>query len=172
LLRKSAGLAACLVLAGCGSGGFDPNGILESRAVRLDGEQVVLDPGQVDCGSREDLWNVAQLGDGRAVAHLTSKGRSLQFSDDVQIGDLSVGVPYAQIHGSFSVKVLQMGSVRDDDPNTKSADAKVAVKIDHSCFQNNPPLLMGVRHGQFTPAANAGFRFRLDNNDWLIDVVH
>ena len=75
------------MLAGCGGGGFDPNGILESRPVQLDGEQVALDPGQVDCGAREDLWTVTSLGEGRGIARLTQKGRDLQFSDDVQIGD-------------------------------------------------------------------------------------
>jgi len=34
---------ACLILAGCGGGGFDLRGVLESRPVRLDGEQVVMD---------------------------------------------------------------------------------------------------------------------------------
>ena len=165
-------LLACLTLAGCGGGGFDPNGVLESRPVRLDREQVVLNPEQVDCGAREDLWNVAPLGGGREVARLTPKGRDLQFSDDVQIGDPVVGVPYVQIHGSFALQVIHTGSVHDEDEWTKLMDAKVGVKIDHSCFQANPPLLMGIRHGQFDQSVNPVFRFKLDG-EWLPDrVIH
>jgi hypothetical protein len=171
-LRLISGGLACLMLVGCGSGGFDSSGLLESRPVRLDGEQVVLNPEQVECGAREDLWNVAPMGDGRAVARLTAKGRNLQFSDDVQIGDPVVGVPYAQIHGSFQVKVIQPGSVRDEDAFNKVADAKVGVQIDHKCFQGNPLVVMGVRHGRFDQSANPVFRFKLDN-EWLVDqVIH
>src|SRR6185312_14853638 len=115
LLRTSAAFLAFLTLGGCGSGEFSPNGTLESRPVQLDGEQVVLDQGQVDCGAHEELWDIAPLGDGRSVGRLTQKGRDLQFSDDVQIGDPVVGVPYVQIHGTFSLRVNQTGSVRDED---------------------------------------------------------
>ena len=160
------------MLAGCGSGGFDSSGLLESRPVRLDGEQVLLSPEQVSCGAREDLWDVVPLGLERAVARLLPKGRDLQFSDDVQIGDPNIGAPYVQIHGSFSVKVLQAGSVRDEDAFTKSADARVGVQIDHKCFQGNPLVVMGVRRGRFDQSANPVFRFKLDN-EWLVDqVIH
>ena len=160
------------MLAGCGSGEFSANGVLESHPVQLDGEQVALDPGQVDCGAHEDLWDVTPLGDGRAVARLTKKGRDLQFSDDVQIGDPAVGVPYVQIHGTFPVKVFQVSSVRDEDAYTKLAEVKLTVRIDHSCFQSNPPVLMGIRHGQFDPSASPVFRFKLDG-EWMVDqIVH
>lgn len=170
--RWLAVLPVCLGLAACGGGGFDPAGILESRPVQLDGEQVTLNAEQVDCGAREELWIVSPLGEGRAVARLTPKGRNLQFSDEVQVGDPAVGVPYAQVHGSFSVKVMQSGSTRDEDAFTKLVDAKIGVKIDHPCFQSSLPVLMGIRHGQFSPAANPVFRFKLDG-EWLVDqVVH
>src|SRR5437773_2035108 len=113
---------ACLMLVGCGPSGFDLSGVLESRPVRLDGEQVAMDQGQLDCGTREDLWNISPLGDGRSVGRLTQKGRDLQFSDDVQIGDLVVGLPYAQLHGAFSLRVYQPGSVRDEDQWSKVGD--------------------------------------------------
>jgi hypothetical protein len=171
-LRICGPTLACLMLAGCGPSGFDLTGSLESRPVRLDQEQVVLNTEQVDCGAREDLWTMSPLGDGRFVGRLTQKGRDLQFSDDVQIGDPAVGVPYAQVHGSFPVKVIQTGSVRDEDEWTKSGDAKVAVVINHSCFQANPPMLMGIRHGQFDQSSNPAFRFKLDG-EWQVDrVVH
>jgi len=169
-LRNCGAALACLILAGCGPSGFDLTGALESHPVKLDREQVVLNTEQVDCGAREDLWTITPLGDGRSLGRLTQKGRDLQFNDDVQIGDPAVGVPYAQIHGSFSVKVIQPGSVRDEDEWTKSGDAKVAVRIDHSCFQANPPTLMGIRHGQFDQSTNPTFRFKLDG-EWQVDRV-
>lgn len=172
LLRIVGVFLVFLALAGCGGGGFSPNGTLEARPVQLDGEQVLLDQSQVDCGANEDLWNITQLGGGRAVGRLTKKGRDLQFSDDIQIGDPLVSAPYAQIHGSFPVKVVQVGSVRDEDQFTKLADAKVTVGINHSCFQANPPALMGIRHGQFDASANPVFRFKMDQ-DWMVDrIVH
>ena len=168
--RRICAVSGFLMLAGCGGGGFNLAGILQSRPVRLDGEQVALDLSQVECGTHEDLWNISPLGDGRSVGRLTQKGRDLQFSDDVQIGDPVVGVPYAQLHGSFSVRVNQTGSVRDEDEWSKQGDAKVSVKIDHRCFQSNPPVLMGVRHGQFDPSANPAFRFKLDG-EWQVDHI-
>ena len=158
------------MLAGCGSSEFDAMSVLESHPVKLDGEQIVLNPEQVDCGTREDLWTVSPLGDGRSVGRLTKKGRDLQFSDDVQIGDPSVGAPHTQVHGSLSVQVFQVGSIRDEDNWTKVGDAKVGVKFNHSCFQANPPFVMGIRHGQFDLSANPVFRFRLDG-EWMVDQV-
>lgn len=172
MLRILAIFPAFLLLAACGGNAFSPNGALESRPVQLDGEQVVLDQVQVDCGTREDLWMLAPLGDGRAVGRLTPKGRALQFSDDVQIADPNVGVPYVQIRGSFPVKVSQVSSIRDEDQFTKVAEVKATVAINHSCFQANPPSLMGIRHGQFDPSASPVFRFKLDG-EWMVDrIVH
>ncbi len=163
---------ACLMLAGCGPSGFDLTGTLESHPVKLDREQLVLNSEQVECGAREDLWTMSPLGDGRSVGRLTQKGRDLHFNDDVQVSDPAVGVPYVQVHGDFSVRVIQAGSVRDEDEWTKSADAKVAVTINHSCFQTSPPMLMGIRHGQFDQSSNPVFRFKLDG-EWLVDrVIH
>jgi hypothetical protein len=172
LPKKYAVLAACLALTGCGGGGFDAGGLLESHPVRLDGEQVMLSGDALNCGVREDLWTVSSLGDERSVGRLSQKARDLQFSDDVQIGDAVVGAPYAQIRGSFSVKVLQVGSLRDEDAFTKLADAKVGVKIDHSCFQNELPLVMGIKHGQFSRSTNPLFRFKMDG-EWMVDqIIH
>jgi len=140
--------------------------------VRLDGEQVMFDPGQIECGVREELWVVRSLGDTRSVAQLTQKGRSLQFSDDVHMGELPGGTPYVQLHGSFPVQVLRMGSVRDQDEFTKLADAKIGVKINHACFGSPLPILMGIKHGQFDPSTNPVFRFKLDG-EWTADqVIH
>jgi hypothetical protein len=166
-------LLGTVALTGCGGGGFDARSTLESRPARLDGEQILLDQTQLDCGVREDLWIVSPLGDARSVARLTQKARDLQFSDDVQIGDPEIKLPYAQIRGSFPITVLQMSSVRDQDAFTKLAEAKVGVRIDHSCFQNPLPVLMGVRHGKFDPSSNPVFRLKLEGDAWLTDqVVH
>ena len=168
-----AAVVAALSLAGCGGGGFDGRSTLESRPVRLDGEQVTLDQTQLDCGTREDLWVISPLGDARSIARLTQKARDLQFGDDVQIGDPEIKVPYAQIRGSFPVAVLQMGTVRDDDAFTKSVEAKVGVRINHSCFQNPLPVLMGIRHGKFDGSTSPVFRFKLEGDSWTVDqVVH
>jgi len=172
LLRISAPFLAFLVLAGCGSNEFSVNGTLEARPVQLDGEQLALDQSQVDCGVHDELWEITPLGDTRAVARLTKKGRDLQFSDDVQIGDPAVGLPYVQIRGTFPVRVLQVGSVRDQDQYTKLADARIAVHIDNNCFQMSWPTLMGIKHGQFDPSTNPVFRFKMDG-EWMVDqIVH
>jgi len=126
----------------------------------------------LDCGARDDLWNISPLGDGRTVGRLTQKGRDLHFGDDIQIGDPVVGMPYAQLHGSFSLKMYRAGSIRDVDEWSKLADAKVGVKIEHSCFEANPLVLMGIRHGQFDLTVNPVFRFKMDQ-EWQLDqVVH
>jgi len=172
-MAAQAALVAGLSLAGCGGGGFDARGALESRPVRLDGEQVMLDQGQLDCGSREDSWVVSPMGDTRSIARLTQKARDLQFSDDVQIGDPDIKVPYAQIRGSLPVAVQQIGTVRDDDAFTKSVEAKVGVRVNHSCFQNPLPVLMGIRHGRFDASTSPVFRFKLEGDAWTVDqVVH
>jgi len=172
LPKNCVGLLACLVLAGCGGSGFDAASLLESHPVRLDGEQVMLSGEALDCGAREDLWTITSLGNARSVGRLSQKARDLQFSDDVQIGDPVVGTPYAQIRGSFSVKVLQVGSIHDEDAFTKLADAKVGVRIDHGCFQNELPLVMGIKHGKFSRFTNPLFRFKMDG-EWMMDqIVH
>ena len=172
MLRISGPFLGFLLLAGCGSNEFSVNAALEARPVQLDGEQIALDQSQVDCGVRDELWEITPLGDNRAVARLTKKGRDLQFSDDVQIGDPAVGLPYVQIHGSFPVRVIQVGSVHDVDQYTKTADARIAVRIDNSCFQMTPPTLMGIKHGQFDATTNPVFRFKMDNG-WMVDqIVH
>ena len=74
---------------------------------------------------------ITSLGEGRALGRLTKKGRDLQFSDDVQIGDPAVGAPYVQIHGTFPVRVFQIDSVRDEDAYTKLAEVKLTVGFGH-----------------------------------------
>jgi hypothetical protein len=168
-LKISGLFLASLALAGCGGSGFDLNGLLESRPVRLDGEQVAMNLSQVECGVQDDLWTVTPMGDERSLGRLTQKGRDLQFGDDIQIVSPR---PYAQVRGSFSLKVLQVGNIQETDAFTKTAEAKVGVRIDHKCFQDNLPVLMGIRHGEFTASASTLFRFKLEN-EWQFDqIIH
>ena len=168
-LKISGLLTVCLALAGCGGNGFDPGGLLESRPIRLDGEQIVLNSTQVECGAQNDLWTVTPMGDERSLGRLTQKGRDLQFGDDIQIVAPS---PYAQVRGAFPLKVLQVGTIQDSDAFTKTMEAKVGVRIDHKCFQDSLPVLMGIRHGEFTAATSTVFRFKLEN-EWQFDqIIH
>jgi len=168
-LKISGLLLACLALSGCGGNGFDLNGLLEGRPVRLDGEQIVLNSTQVECGAQNDLWTVSPMGDDRSLGRLTQKGRDLQFGDDIQIVAPN---PYVQVRGLFSLKALQIGNITDSDAFTKTVEAKVGVRIDHKCFQDNFPVLMGIRHGEFTASTNTVFRFKLEN-EWQFDqIIH
>jgi hypothetical protein len=143
--------------------------VLESRAVRLDGEQAVLSAAQVECGVQNDLWIISPMGEERSLGRLTQKGRDLQFGDDVQIVQPA---SWVQLRGSFSLHALQVANIQDSDAYTKVAEAKVGVRIDHKCFQDSLPVLMGIRKGQFSSAANVSLRFKLDN-EWQFDqVVH
>jgi hypothetical protein len=162
--------AAALLLCGCSDGEFGEGtvrGVLESHPRQLDNEQVTLSQGQVDCGSHEDLWTVESTGTERWIAKLTQKGRDLHFVDDIRIGDQPM--PYTQVHGQFSLTLMSISSIRDQDPQTKVVDAKVGVKIDHSCF-STPVMLMGVHKGEFT--ADYPARFQLVNDGgWQLDRI-
>ena len=165
-----------LLLAGCSHGEFNDGTVgllLESTQHRLDGEQVMLNRSQVDCGAQSDLWEVMSMGEDRAVARLSDRARSLGFSDDIQIGEPGLPSPYAQVRGNFSLITLQVGSTRDDGTQGKLVDAKIGVKIDHSCFNSPLPVLMGVRKGRFTQTQNPILRFRRVGSDWsLEEFVH
>jgi hypothetical protein len=109
------------------------------------------------------------MGEERSLGRLTQKGRDLQFGDDVQIVQPA---SWVQLRGSFSLHALQVANIQDSDAYTKVAEAKVGVRIDHKCFQDSLPVLMGIRKGQFSSAANVSLRFKLDN-EWQFDqVVH
>jgi hypothetical protein len=163
-------LSLVVILTGCSSGPFDEGKVrylLEFQPHPLDGEQVALNPGQVDCGVTNELWETVTLGPERAVERLTQKARDLKFDDDIQVGELRL--PYAQVRGSFTLQMLEVANIRDVDPKTKEVDAKVGVRMNHACF-GAPPVLMGVRHGRFTQDAVPRFRFRLES-DWVYDGI-
>src|SRR5258707_14526024 len=50
----------CMLSAACGFGDFNEGrcrNSIEANPVKLDGEQVMLTPTQIDCGFRNDLWD-------------------------------------------------------------------------------------------------------------------
>jgi hypothetical protein len=162
-----------LNLPGCSNGPFDGSRVrylIESKPVTLDGEQVQLTDSMVQCGQKAELWELEPLSGGRSIGRLLPAGMKLKFSDDVQIGEMRN--PYAQVRGDFSLTLLELQDIRDEGPTTKIVDARVGVRIDHSCFQT-PPLLMGVRHGRFTQDYQPRFQFTLVNDDYQYDsIVH
>lgn len=166
-------LTLSLLAAGCSSGGFDFSKVqylLEVNPLPLDGEQVMMTTDQLDCGVQSDLWDITQLGPNRAVARLNQAARDLHFGDDVIIGEPGMRSPYAQIRGTFQLRVLDLGTVRDEGEKIKLADVKIGVEIPHPCFRDPLPQLMAVRRGRFTQDAMPTFRFR-NESDWIYDRV-
>lgn len=166
-------LILCLALAGCNNGPLDDSRIrylLESGTIPLNGEQVMINQQQLECGTQAELWEMQSLGPGLSVGRLLPRGRELKFGDDVQLNDMRYA--YTQLRGDFSVAMFEVQSIRDENAKTKIVDAKVAVRINHTCFQNPLPL-MGVRHGKFTQDFLPRFQFVQVNDDWQYDsIVH
>jgi hypothetical protein len=166
-------LFLCLALAGCSNGPFDDSRIrylLEVTALPLNGEQVMVTQQQLECGAQSELWEMQSLGPGLSVGRLLPRGRELKFDDDVQLNDMRMA--YTQLRGDFSVSMFEVQSIHDENPTTKLVDAKVGVRINHSCFAT-PLMLMGVRHGKFTQDFPPRFEFRQVGDDWQYDsIVH
>jgi len=164
-------LCACM-LTGCASTIFDEDdaaNVLQSAPLQLSGEQVLLVEDQLACGEREDLWHLTQLGGGRAIGKLTDKGRALQFSDDARL-EPNVGATI-QVSGKFSLRALQVVAMHDEGENAKFVEAKTGIVLDHRCF-GHAPVLLGIRHGEFTVSANPRFRLRL-RGDWTVgELLH
>jgi hypothetical protein len=161
-----------LLAAACAEGPFDAEkarSVIEAQPIQLDGEQIAISLEAVTCGQRNELWTSDSLGD-RSVARLAPAARNLQFYDDVRIGDPDIPVPHAQVRGNFRLKVLSLGAIRDESEQVKVVEAKLAVLIDHPCFQNPVPQLLAVRRGNFTPDAMSTVRFRHDPQ-WTVDRI-
>lgn len=161
-------LAACL--CGCAPsefGGGTVKSILEGSPITLVNEQVLLNEVQLDCGTKNELWDPPSGN----MARLTQKAKDLKFNDDVRLHDPDIHQPYAQVSGTFSVRVADVSRVRDDNGG-KLADVKLAVVIPDECFANPVPL-MGVRKGKFTPEAPVVFRFKGSDGLYTLDkLVH
>jgi hypothetical protein len=168
-------VVSSLVLAGCGEREFGEGKVryqIETQKTQLDGEQVMLTRGQVDCGVQAELWEMEHLGRDQEFAKLNQSARDLGFGDDVQFSEVGASNPYVQIRGSFLLSLIQVNNIRTEGPQNKVVDAKIGVRINHPCFENPLPTLMGVKRGKFTATTDAALRFRLDN-DWVYDqIVH
>ena len=166
-------IGLCLALAGCTNGPLDDSRVrylLESGTIPLNGEEVMINQAQLECGTQSELWEIQSLGPGLSVGRLLPRGRELKFDDDVQLNDMRYA--YTQLRGDFSVAMFEVQTIRDENPTTKIVDAKVGVRINHTCF-NNPLMLMGVRHGKFTQDFLPRFQFRQTGEDWQYDsIVH
>jgi hypothetical protein len=166
-------VGVAVITVSCGSkDDFDVKSILEANPVRLEGEQVTLSMKDVECGVQAELWDTpSQVSQQRTVARLTPKGRALGFSDDVTMEQNSR--PYVQMSGTFPLQVDEVTETAAGGENdTKRADAKAGVKVQHPCFQNPLPV-MGVKHGNFQHDTPASFLFRQVKEGWKVEkVVH
>ena len=170
-------ISLCLAFVACGDKNQFDEGvaktILEANPVKLDGEQVTITPMELDCGVQSELWEApAQVSQNRSTARLTSKGRELNFGDDLAI-DPNFHQPYAQVRGMFSLGVEGVSSIRDGETaGTKLVEAKAGVKLQDACFPNPLPL-MGVKHGVFREDTPVSFLFRQGEDGWhLENLIH
>lgn len=184
-LRVAAGFVAVLALLCCGCNQSDfsagtAQGLIAQRAIHIDAEQVMLTQGQVDCGKENELWEPAPAGfaggessnnsSNLVVAHLTSKGRELQFDDDVVLSEPGYPRPYVQIRGDF-VATLADASVHDDG-DAKKVEGRLLIVVNHSCFADPLPL-MGVKKGKFNQDALPLMRFTQEADGWHFDkLIH
>ena len=146
--------------------------VLEANAVHLDGEQVTFASKELNCGVQSELWDTpAEVSKDRTTARLTSKGRDLNFGDDLVIEPNRP--PYAQVRGSFSLELGEVSGIRDGETDgTKVVEAKAGVRVQHACFPNPLPL-MGVKHGDFREDAPVSFLFRRGDVGWSLEkLVH
>ena len=178
-LKKYPAVLALLMTAfGCGGG---PQGLpadsvkysLERRPLKLEAEQVMLTQKQFECGVKEELWEQApeKFGE-RTIARLTQRARDLKFDDEVTVSEPGFKLPYVQVRGTLPVKVTEVVSVKERNPNTSVAELIMGVVIEHSCFPT-PLTLMGVKKGKFSQDAQPVFQFLLKGEDWVPDqFVH
>jgi hypothetical protein len=163
-------LLAALGCAGCGNKDFDENGAIglaKVKAIKLDGEQVVLNERQIICGVQNDLWE--EPGD-RKSAPILAKGRELNFYGDVVVNDGALG-SYTQVRGEFTIEPLPHLDIKEPKDGVKLVSGRAGVDIMQSCFAGSPLPLMGVRKGQFSPQAPVQIQYLFNGKDWEIDSV-
>src|ERR1051326_3501381 len=157
-------LVVSMASVGCAS---DPNdntrSMIEATPVNVEAEQVVLAPGEVDCGVRAELWDAPSAqNQGGAICKLLPAGKALHFDDDVVYSDPAYRSPYVQVRGTFPLGVLEITSTKDGpEKNTKLVELKVGIKVNNPCFPNPLPI-MGVRKSQFTQDFPPLMLFRVD----------
>lgn len=166
-------VALAMLSAGCAGTDFDEEkakNIVEGRPMKLEGEQVWLTPGQVDCGVRSELWeSKSETSPGHSSSRLTQQARDLNFSDDV-ITEPNFPHSYVQVKGEFPLQVISIVRVKDAPDGMKIGEFKVGVKITHTCFPNPLPL-MGVKKGVFKEDEPVAFRFQLTDKGWAMDQL-
>ena len=167
-LLTSITILAVAGLSSCSTPGFDSDavkGMLESTPLELSNEQVVISDTQLECGTKNELWDPPNGN----VARLTQKGRDLHFTDDIRLNDPEIHVPYTQVNGKFPVQVADSSKIRDT-PGGKLADVRLGIMVAHECFTSPLPL-MGIRRGKFTPEAPVVFRFKGSDKDFTFDKL-
>ena len=167
--------ALACVLSSCGSKDFNEQmaGVqVTAQPIKLEGEQVVLNEGQVDCGVKNDLWEAPAMQGKSSFARLLQKGRDLKFSDDVVVTEKGSNVSYVQIRGDIQVEVIPPFDIRDDGPDAKLVSVKLGAIIQHMCFTSSLPI-MGVRKGEFKPEAIPLLRYTREGTQWTFQkLVH
>jgi len=143
---------------------------LNQQPVKLDGEQVVLNDSQVECGVRQELWEAPVPSGDRRVARLLQAARDLKFFDDVMVEQSGLGS--AQIRGDITLELIPPLQTKDTEQGVKIVTGKVGAVIKHTCFASSLPI-MGVRKGEFSADAPVQVRFVQEGKDWMFDrLVH
>jgi hypothetical protein len=153
-------LAVSLTLASC-SEPTDEELLLESignSTVRMDNEQVVLTQDQVNCGTKEELWEVSELPNGSSIARLTPAGRKF-FADDLRIGDAHYSGPVAPLVGSHKIKLVKVTSLQPPTGPVQTLTGRISAVLEHECFSSPVPI-MGIAHGTFSERAEPILRVR------------
>src|SRR5260221_5972052 len=166
-------VALSMLCAGCAGTDFDEEkakNIVEGKAFKLEGEQVSLTAGQVDCGMRAERWEPrVETSPGHSSYHLTQQGRDLKFSDDV-LTEPNFRFSYVQVKGEFALQVISVVGVKNASDGMKIGEFKVGAKIHHACFAGPLPI-MGVKKGVFKEDEPVVFRFQLTGDGWSMDQL-
>ena len=166
-------LLGALGCAGCGVKDFD-DGLAQQQAeaqpVTLDGEQLVLNDRQVDCGVKNDLWDEPTASGDHKTARLLGKGTDLKFYGDIVVDDPTLG-SYVQMRGDVMLSLTLPFEIKDGPGGTKLVSGKAAAVIAHSCFTGMPLPIMGIRKGQILPDAPVQLRYMQDGNNWRFDRI-
>ena len=166
----------CVFTASCAApNAFDEDiarAVAASHPVQLDSEQVSMNTGQLACGANNDLWEAPIQGGDRSISRLEPKGRALNFSDDVSSDEPAFPNPYTQVRGTFSLQMDRVFFIKDEDKDTKIVQARVGIKVPHSCF-TSPLMIMGLRKGAYADDQPVTLEYQFDGYVWTVSkIVH
>lgn len=160
------------LLCGCSGSGLEEGkvvGVVKANPFNLESEEVTLNIFQVNCGVENDLWEAPVEVPDRMVARLTQKGRDLNFTDDISIGEQGYSEPHAQMRGKVSLDVSQVLSIADGkEQGTKIVQAQLRVVVPHPCFPAPLPI-MGIRRGRPQQGLAPTMEFDLTDHGWRMD---